>query len=139
MRSGERSLRLAGLGTTIFQEMSALATATGSINLGQGFPDTDGPVEVADAAVQAIRSGRNQYAPGPGVPELRAAVAEHQRRWYGLSHDPDTEVAVTTGATEAIAGMSGISKDCDPGASSSTALVFGLNNPEMPAPINGSK
>ena len=103
MRSGERSLRLAGLGTTIFQEMSALATATGSINLGQGFPDTDGPVEVADAAVQAIRSGRNQYAPGPGVPELRAAVAEHQRRWYGLSHDPDTEVAVTTGATEAIA------------------------------------
>jgi len=103
MRSGEQSLRLAGLGTTIFQEMSALATATGSINLGQGFPDTDGPVEVADAAVQAIRSGRNQYAPGPGVPELRAAVAEHQRRWYGLSYDPDTEVAVTTGATEAIA------------------------------------
>ncbi len=103
MRSGERSQRLAGLGTTIFQEMSALATATGSINLGQGFPDTDGPAEVADAAVAAIRAGRNQYAPGPGVPELLAAVAEHQRRWYGLSYDPATEVAVTTGATEAVA------------------------------------
>jgi N-succinyldiaminopimelate aminotransferase len=103
MRSGERSLRLAGLGTTIFQEMSALATATGSINLGQGFPDTDGPTEVSEAAVAAIRTGRNQYAPGPGVPELLAAVTEHQRRWYGLGYDPATEVAVTTGATEAIA------------------------------------
>ena len=103
MRSGERSLRLAGLGTTIFQEMSALATATGSVNLGQGFPDTDGPTEVSEAAVAAIRSGRNQYAPGPGVPELLAAVAEHQRRWYGLAYDPATEVAITTGATEAIA------------------------------------
>ncbi|MEH3032480.1 MAG: pyridoxal phosphate-dependent aminotransferase [Aeromicrobium erythreum] len=98
-----RSRRLAGLGTTIFAEMSALAARTGAVNLGQGFPDTDGPDVVREAAVEALRSGRNQYAPGPGVPELRAAVAEHQRRWYGLELDPDREVAVTTGATEAVA------------------------------------
>jgi N-succinyldiaminopimelate aminotransferase len=95
--------RLAGLGTTIFAEMSALALATGSVNLGQGFPDTDGPDEVAQAAIAAIRAGRNQYPPGPGVPELRAAVAGHQRRFYGLPVDPDAEVVVTTGATEAVA------------------------------------
>jgi len=94
--------RFQGLGTTIFAEMSALAEATGAINLGQGFPDTDGPAEVADAAVAAIRAGRNQYPPGPGIPELRAAVADHQRRFYGLSFDPDREVLVTAGATEAI-------------------------------------
>jgi len=95
--------RLAGFGTTIFAEMSALAVATGSINLGQGFPDTDGPAEVADAAVAAIRAGHNQYPPGPGIPELRAAVAAHQQHWYGLTYDPDAEVLVTAGATEAIA------------------------------------
>ncbi|MFE2100382.1 pyridoxal phosphate-dependent aminotransferase [Streptomyces sp. NPDC059468] len=96
--------RLAEFGTTIFAEMSALAVATGSINLGQGFPDTDGPEEVREAAVRALRDGRgNQYPPGPGVPELRTAVAAHQRRRYGLSYDPDTEVLVTAGATEAIA------------------------------------
>ncbi|GAA2739468.1 pyridoxal phosphate-dependent aminotransferase [Kitasatospora cinereorecta] len=96
--------RLAGLGTTIFAEMSALATATGSINLGQGFPDTDGPAEVREAAVRALREGRgNQYPPGPGVPELRQAIAEHQQRFHGLTYDPDTEVLVTAGATEAIA------------------------------------
>jgi N-succinyldiaminopimelate aminotransferase len=95
--------RLQGFGTTIFAEMSALAVATGAINLGQGFPDTDGPPEVLDAAVEAIRSGHNQYPPGPGVPELRRAVAEHQQHWYGLGFDPDTEVLVTAGATEAIA------------------------------------
>lgn len=88
---------------TIFAEMSALATATGALNLGQGFPDVDGPALLADAAVQAIRDGRNQYAPGPGVPELREAVAAHQARHYGLAVDPDREVLVTTGATEAIA------------------------------------
>ena len=77
--------------------------ATGSVNLGQGFPDTDGPTEVVDAAVAAIRAGRNQYPPGPGQPELRQAIAEHQQRHYGLELDPDTEVLVTTGATEAIA------------------------------------
>ncbi|MFE2722032.1 pyridoxal phosphate-dependent aminotransferase [Kitasatospora sp. NPDC059327] len=96
--------RLAGMGTTIFAEMSALATATGSINLGQGFPDTDGPASVARAAADAVLAGRgNQYPPGPGVPELRTAIAEHQRRFRGLDYDPDTEVLVTAGATEAIA------------------------------------
>ncbi|MFF2075206.1 pyridoxal phosphate-dependent aminotransferase [Kitasatospora sp. NPDC058162] len=96
--------RLDGMGTTIFAEMSALATATGSINLGQGFPDTDGPREIARAAADAVLSGRgNQYPPGPGIPELRQAIAEHQQRFHGLAYDPDTEVLVTAGATEAIA------------------------------------
>ncbi|MEU1668762.1 pyridoxal phosphate-dependent aminotransferase [Streptomyces sparsogenes] len=96
--------RLAAFGTTIFAEMSALAVRTGSINLGQGFPDSDGPEEVREAAVRALRDGRgNQYPPGPGIPELRTAVAEHQQRWYGLAYDPDREVLVTAGATEAIA------------------------------------
>ncbi len=96
--------RLAEFGTTIFAEMSALALRTGSINLGQGFPDTDGPEEIREAAVRALRDGRgNQYPPGPGVPELRAAVTAHQLRRYGLTFDPDTEVLVTAGATEAIA------------------------------------
>ncbi|KPI23815.1 aminotransferase class I and II [Actinobacteria bacterium OK074] len=96
--------RLAEFGTTIFAEMSALATATGAINLGQGFPDTDGPEAVREAAVRALREGHgNQYPPGPGVPELRRAISAHQQRRYGLSYDPDTEVLVTAGATEAIA------------------------------------
>jgi len=96
--------RLAEFGTTIFAEMSALAVSTGSINLGQGFPDTDGPEEIREAAVRALRDGRgNQYPPGPGVPELRTAIAAHQERRYGLSYDPDSEVLVTAGATEAIA------------------------------------
>ncbi|EGE43028.1 MULTISPECIES: pyridoxal phosphate-dependent aminotransferase [Streptomyces] len=96
--------RLAAFGTTIFAEMSALAVRTGSINLGQGFPDTDGPEEIREAAVRALREGKgNQYPPGPGVPELRAAVAAHQERFYGLTWSPETEVLVTTGATEAIA------------------------------------
>ncbi|MFE4967203.1 pyridoxal phosphate-dependent aminotransferase [Streptomyces sp. NPDC056660] len=107
MTSSERPLlnrRLAEFGTTIFAEMSALALSTGSINLGQGFPDTDGPEEVREAAVRALREGHgNQYPPGPGVPELRTAIAAHQERWYGLSYDPDAEVLVTAGATEAIA------------------------------------
>ncbi|MGW0861174.1 pyridoxal phosphate-dependent aminotransferase [Streptomyces sp. NPDC002611] len=107
MTSSARPLlnrRLAEFGTTIFAEMSALALSTGAINLGQGFPDTDGPEEVREAAVRALRDGRgNQYPPGPGVPELRAAIAAHQQRYYGLAYDPDTEVLVTAGATEAIA------------------------------------
>ncbi|MEU5309536.1 pyridoxal phosphate-dependent aminotransferase [Streptomyces sp. NPDC021562] len=107
MTSSERPLlnrRLTEFGTTIFAEMSALALRTGSINLGQGFPDTDGPEEVREAAVRALREGRgNQYPPGPGVPELRGAIAAHQERRYGLSYDPDAEVLVTAGATEAIA------------------------------------
>jgi N-succinyldiaminopimelate aminotransferase len=96
--------KLAGFGTTIFAEMSALAAATGAINLGQGFPDTDGPQEVLDAAVDAIRSGVNQYPPGLGDAGLREAIAEHQQRWYGLDVDPETHVVVTAGATEALAG-----------------------------------
>ncbi|MFB0616161.1 pyridoxal phosphate-dependent aminotransferase [Streptomyces sp. AGS-58] len=96
--------RLAAFGTTIFAEMSALAVASGAINLGQGFPDTDGPEEIREAAVRALRDGRgNQYPPGPGVPELRSAIAAHQQHRYGLSWDPSTEVLVTAGATEAIA------------------------------------
>ncbi len=96
--------RLAGLGTTIFAEMSELAVATGSVNLGQGFPDTDGPPEIARAAADAILTGRgNQYPPGAGIPELRQAIAGHQRRFYDLAVDPDSEVLVTTGATEAVA------------------------------------
>src|SRR5499427_4466762 len=96
--------RLAGLGTTIFAEMSELAVATGSVNLGQGFPDTDGPAEIARAAADAILTGRgNQYPPGAGIAELRGAIANHQRRFYGLTVDPDGEVLVTAGATEAIA------------------------------------
>ncbi|MFC8532613.1 pyridoxal phosphate-dependent aminotransferase [Streptomyces sp. NPDC057249] len=96
--------RLAEFGTTIFAEMSALAVRTGAINLGQGFPDTDGPEEVREAAVRALREGKgNQYPPGPGVPELRTAITGHQQRRYGLGYDPDTEVLVTAGATEAIA------------------------------------
>ena len=92
------------MGTTIFAEMSALAVATGSVNLGQGFPDVDGPAEIARAAADAILSGRgNQYPPGRGIPELREAIAGHQERYYGLRFDPDTEVLVTAGATEAVA------------------------------------
>ena len=96
--------RLQGFGSTIFAEMTALAIEKGAINLGQGFPDYDGPHEVLDVAVEAIRSGRNQYPPPLGVPELRAAIAEHQLRFWGLQYDPDTEVLVTAGATEALAG-----------------------------------
>jgi N-succinyldiaminopimelate aminotransferase len=95
--------KLAGFGTTIFAEMSALAARTGAINLGQGFPDTDGPREVIEAAVAALRGGQNQYPPGPGIPALREAIAAHQHRFYGIELDPDGEVLVTTGATEAIA------------------------------------
>jgi N-succinyldiaminopimelate aminotransferase len=95
--------RLQDYTSTIFAEMSALADATGSINLGQGFPDTDGPAVVAEAAVDAIRAGYNQYPPGRGVADLLAAVAEHQRRFYGLSYDPASEILVTAGATEALA------------------------------------
>jgi N-succinyldiaminopimelate aminotransferase len=96
--------KLAGFGTTIFAEMSALAVETGAVNLGQGFPDTDGPADVLDAAIDAIRSGVNQYPPGPGTLELRQAIADHQRRWYGIDVDPVSEVVVTAGATEALAG-----------------------------------
>ena len=105
--------RLHGFGTTIFAEMSALAVEKAAINLGQGFPDTDGPAAVFEAAVTAIRTGHNQYPPGIGTPELRAAIVAHQRHWYGLDFDPDTEVLVTAGATEAIAAT--ILALCEPG------------------------
>ncbi|RKO26898.1 aminotransferase class I/II-fold pyridoxal phosphate-dependent enzyme [Pseudarthrobacter phenanthrenivorans] len=92
-----------GLGVTIFEEMTTLAVRTGAINLGQGFPDEDGPLEVREAARAAIAAGANQYAPGKGIPELREAVSAHQQRFYGMTPNPETEVIVTTGATEAIA------------------------------------
>ncbi|MGB4136045.1 MAG: aminotransferase class I/II-fold pyridoxal phosphate-dependent enzyme [Microbacterium sp.] len=87
---------------TIFAEMSAAASRTGAINLGQGFPDEDGPAEVLEAAREAIARGVNQYPPGRGAPDLLAAISEHQRRFYGLEIDPETEVVVTAGATEAL-------------------------------------
>jgi len=98
------SSRLAGFGTTIFAEMSALAVETGAINLGQGFPDTDGPREVLDAAIESIDGGLNQYPPLPGMPILREAIAAHQQRFYDIELDPATEIVVTAGATEALAG-----------------------------------
>ena len=94
--------RLQGFGVTVFAEMSALAERVGAINLGQGFPDADGPAEVSEAAVAVIRGGGNQYPPATGHPDLRRAVAEHQKRFWGLEFDPESEVLVTAGATEAI-------------------------------------
>ncbi|MEV4421011.1 aminotransferase class I/II-fold pyridoxal phosphate-dependent enzyme [Patulibacter sp. NPDC049589] len=99
----ETATRLRGFGTTIFAEMTALAARTGAINLGQGFPDEDGPRPVVEAAAAALLAGPNQYTPARGIPELRAAVAVHARRWYGRELDPDTQVQVTVGATEGIA------------------------------------
>src|SRR3954451_21039489 len=110
---GILNARLAGFGTTIFTEMSALAVRTGSLNLGQGFPDTDGPAEGLEAAVAPIRAGHNQYPPGPGIPALRHAIADHRRRFHGQQLDPDAEVLVTTGATEAIAAA--LLALCEPG------------------------
>src|SRR4051812_8121295 len=98
------SARLQGFGTTIFAEMSALAVATGSVNLGQGFPDYPGPAEVLDVARAAIGTGHDQYPPGPGIPELRAAIAAHVQRFRGLVYDPADEVLGTAGAR---AGRSG--------------------------------
>jgi N-succinyldiaminopimelate aminotransferase len=105
--------RMRGFGTTIFAEMSALALQTAAVNLGQGFPDTDGPPALLEDAVAAIRSGANQYPPGRGVPALREAVARHQEHWYGLEVDPDREVLVTVGATEAVAAC--VLALCEPG------------------------
>jgi N-succinyldiaminopimelate aminotransferase len=105
--------RLAAFATTIFAEMTALAVATGSVNLGQGFPDTDGPAVVTEAARAAIGAGENQYPPVQGTPLLRQAVADHQRACYGLEYDPGDEILVTTGATEGIAAaLIGL---CEPG------------------------
>jgi aspartate/methionine/tyrosine aminotransferase len=93
---------LAGLPTTIFTHMSALAVAHGAVNLGQGFPDMDGPLAIRQAAAKALIDGPNQYAPMRGQPELRQAIAAHAATHYGLAYDPDREVIVTCGATEAI-------------------------------------
>jgi N-succinyldiaminopimelate aminotransferase len=94
--------RMRSFGTTIFAEMTALAQQTGAVNLGQGFPDTDGPNAMLEQAVDAIRGGLNQYPPGPGLPPLRQAIAAHRKGRYGLAYDPDSEILVTVGATEAI-------------------------------------
>jgi N-succinyldiaminopimelate aminotransferase len=107
------SSRLAPFGTTIFAEMSALAVATGSVNLGQGFPEGPGPELLRKVAVAAIEEGDNQYPPGPGVRDLLEAVAEHQEAEYGLVYDPGTEVLATAGATEAVAAA--VIGLCEPG------------------------
>lgn len=104
---------LRGYGTTIFAEMTALAVETGAVNLGQGFPDEDGPLAIREIAAAALLAGPNQYAPGRGTPELRAAVAAHAARWYGREVDPDTQVQITVGATEGVAAaFLGL---CEPG------------------------
>jgi N-succinyldiaminopimelate aminotransferase len=105
--------RMQPFGTTIFTEMSALAVRTGSVNLGQGFPDTDGPPEMLAAAATALRSGANQYPPLAGIPALRQAIVAHEDRFWGLTRDPDSEVVVTAGATEAVAAA--ILGFCEPG------------------------
>lgn len=139
--------RMREFGTTIFAEMSALAVRTGAVNLGQGFPDTDGPKEMLDAAVEAIHAGRNQYPPGPGIPELRRAISDHQRRWWGLEYDPDGEILATAGATEAIAAT--ILALCEPGDevvcfepyydsyAASIALAGAVRRPVTLRPSNG--
>ncbi len=95
--------RLQPYAATIFAEMSALAARVGAVNLGQGFPDEDGPAPMLAVAQQAIADGVNQYPPGPGIPQLRQAIAAQRKRHYGIDYDPDTEVLVTVGGTEAIA------------------------------------
>ena len=95
--------RMTGFGSTIFAEMTQAALRHDAVNLGQGFPDTDGPQELLEIARESIASGLNQYSPAIGMPVLREAVAAHQDRFYGITVDPDTEVLVTVGATEAIA------------------------------------
>ena len=112
-REAHLTRRLQPFTTTIFATMSELALATGSVNLGQGFPDTDGPAALREVAVSAIREGRNQYPPSSGLPELRQAVAAHQQAWYGIELDPEHEVLVTVGATEAIAAT--MLALCEPG------------------------
>ena len=94
--------RLDGFGTSVFAEMTALALRHGAVNLGQGYPDFDGPAFVKDAAIEALRAGYNQYAPMPGLPALQEAVAAHQKRFYGIELDPASEVTIHAGATEAL-------------------------------------
>ncbi len=141
--------RMQPFGTTIFAEMSALAVRTGAVNLGQGFPDTDGPTEMLDAAVEALRGGRNQYPPGPGIPELRAAISAHQRAFYDLKYAPDGEILVTAGATEAVAAA--IMALCEPGDevvcfepyydsyAASIALAGAVRRPVTLRPVTGGR
>ena len=112
-RCGGVSSRLAPFGTTIFAEMSALALATGAVNLGQGFPEGPGPELLRNAAVAAIEEGDNQYPRGVGVRDLLEAVAEHQEAEYDLVYDPGAEILVTAGATEAVAAA--VIGLCEPG------------------------
>lgn len=113
MDSSPLASRLRGHESTIFSEMTALAVRHDAVNLGQGAPDWSGPDTLLEDAVAAIRDGRNQYAPGPGVPDLRRAIAEHAQRFHRLTYAPETEVVVTAGATEALtAAVLGL---CDPG------------------------
>ncbi|MBW3605966.1 MAG: aminotransferase, partial [Actinobacteria bacterium] len=93
--------RLQGLGTTIFTEMTALAVAHDAVNLGQGYPDVEGPAEIRDAAIAAMRAGHNQYAPGTGVPALRQAIVAHQRRSNDHAIDAENDDTLTAGATDA--------------------------------------
>ena len=104
-RQPHLSARLQGFGTTIFTEMTRLALQHSAINLGQGFPNFDGPEFIKEAAIAAIRAGHNQYARMTGIPELNRAIAEHQRRFYDLRYDPDSEITVYSGATEAICAV----------------------------------
>src|SRR3712207_4592993 len=94
----------ADLQTSVFEVMSRLARETGAVNLGQGFPDDPGPEDVRRKAAEAVVEDWNQYPPMMGLPELRQAIAAHYRHWHGLHVDPDSEVMVTSGATEALAG-----------------------------------
>src|SRR5512147_2491730 len=89
-------------GTSVFAEMTALAMRHGAVNLGQGYPDFDGPAFVKEAAAAALAAGHNQYAAMPGLAALRQAIVEHQRRFYGMALDAESEVTVHAGATEAI-------------------------------------
>ena len=147
MRRPPLTSRLAGFGTSVFAEMTDLARRHGAVNLGQGYPDFDGPEFVKQAAVAALRAGHNQYAPMPGLPALQQAVADHQKRFYGLEHDPVAEVTIHAGATEALCAT--LAALLDPGdeaivlepfydaylpgiaLAESTARVVALASPEL--------
>jgi N-succinyldiaminopimelate aminotransferase len=113
MRQSPLTSRLSGFGTSVFAEMTDLARRHGAVNLGQGYPDFDGPEFVKEAAIAALREGHNQYAPMPGLPALQQAVAQHQERFYGLAHDSAGEVTIHAGATEALCAT--IAALLDPG------------------------
>src|SRR5512143_2371383 len=119
MRQPPLTSRLCGFGTSVFAEMTALARQHGAVNVGQGYPDFDGPEFVKRAAAGALRAGHNQYAPMPGLPELQRAVADHQRRFYAIEHDAAEEVTVHAGATEALCAT--LAALLDPG---DEAIVF---------------